>query len=65
MADQTFAIPWWRRVRISLRGLMVVVLVIGGGLGWVMQRARVQREAVAAIRRAGGSVLYDLAPKQA
>jgi hypothetical protein len=28
---------------------MVLVLIIGGGLGWVIHRARVQREAVAAI----------------
>jgi hypothetical protein len=37
---------------------MVVVLITGGVLGWVIHRARVQREAVAAIRRSGGSVTY-------
>jgi hypothetical protein len=35
------------------------VLVTGGGLGWIMYRARVQRDAVAAIYRAGGCAYYD------
>src|SRR5580700_6645570 len=39
--------------------LMVLVLLIGCGLGWIVHRARVQRDAVAAIERAGGSVRYD------
>jgi hypothetical protein len=53
--------PWWCRLRISLsvRVLMVLVLAIGGGLGWLGYRARVQREAGAAIERAGGHVLYE------
>jgi Leucine Rich repeat len=38
---------------------MVVVLVLGGWLGWVVHRARGQREVVAAIRQAGGAVWYD------
>jgi hypothetical protein len=38
---------------------MVLVLVVGGGLGWWIHRARVQREAVVAIRRAGGEVAYS------
>lgn len=50
---------WHARLRLSVRGLMVLVLVLGGGIGWVVNRARVQREAVAAIRRAGGQVRYD------
>lgn len=51
--------PWWRYIRFSLRGLIVVVLVIGGSLGWIVQGARVQREAVAAIEKAGGTVVYE------
>ncbi len=47
------------RLRLSVRGLMVLVLVLGVGFGWVVHRARVQREAVAAIRRARGEVRYD------
>jgi hypothetical protein len=50
---------WWRRRGLSLRALMLVVLLIGSSLGWLAYRARVQRDAVAAIRRIGGSVLYD------
>jgi hypothetical protein len=38
---------------------MLVVLVVGGSLGWICYRARVQREAVAAIERAGGEVKFD------
>ena len=38
----------------SVRGLIILVLVIGGGLGWLVRSARIQREAVAAITRAGG-----------
>ena len=47
-----------RRFRISVRLLMIFVLILGGGLGWIANRARVQREAVAAILRAGGNVCY-------
>jgi hypothetical protein len=53
--------PTWlrRRFRISVRGLSVVVLIIGAGLGWIVHPARIQREAVAAIRKDGGAALYD------
>jgi hypothetical protein len=47
------------RPRLSLRALMVVVLIIGGWLGWIVHRARVQREVVLAIKQAGGRVFYD------
>jgi Leucine Rich repeats (2 copies)/Leucine Rich repeat len=46
-------------VRFSLRVLMIVVLVVGGGMGWAVRRARIQREAVASVKRAGGSAWYD------
>jgi hypothetical protein len=46
-------------VRFSVRALIVLVLLIGAGLGWLVRSAHVQRDAVAAIRRAGGSVSYD------
>jgi hypothetical protein len=45
-------------VRISVRALIVAVLVIGAGLGWLVRRSHVQRDAVAAISRAGGLVEY-------
>jgi hypothetical protein len=39
---------------------MLVVLVLGGWLGWFVRNARIQHDAVAAIQRAGGSVSYDI-----
>ena len=51
--------PWRRFLRFSVRALIVLVLVIGAGLGWIVRSARIQREAVAAIERAGGDVAYD------
>jgi Leucine Rich repeat len=46
-------------LRISVRGLIILVLVIGGWLGWIVNSARVQHDAVVAIQRAGGFVQYD------
>ena len=51
--------PWWSYVRYSLRGMIVLILLVGGVLGWIVHSARVQRVAIATIRRAGGSVWYD------
>ena len=51
------------RPRLSVRGLMVAVLVLGGLLGLHLHRARLQREAVSAIKRAGGSVRYHWEPE--
>jgi hypothetical protein len=42
-----------------LRGLIVLVIVVGAGLGWIVRQAHVQRGAVATIEEAGGSVRYD------
>ncbi len=47
------------RLAISLRVLMLAVLVVGGWAGWVANRVRTQRRAVATIRAAKGSVTYD------
>jgi hypothetical protein len=47
----------WRG--LSLRALMLIILAVGGVLGWWLYKARVQREVVAAIKRNGGSVTYD------
>ena len=47
------------RVRLSIRALCAVVLAFGVALGWVVHRARVQRDAVAAIERSIGRVFYD------
>ncbi|MFI5456455.1 MAG: hypothetical protein ACHRXM_13480 [Isosphaerales bacterium] len=38
---------------------MILVLVLGGGLGWIVHRAQIQRDAVAAIQRAGDSAFYE------
>jgi hypothetical protein len=51
--------PWWSYARFSIRGLIVLVLLIGAAAGWLVRSAHVQRDAVAAIRRAGGNVFYD------
>ena len=52
---------WRKYLRFRVRGLLVLVLVIGLGLGgmilWV-RSARVQRVAAAEILKAGGSVTY-------
>ena len=37
-----------------MRGLIVFVIVIGAGLGWIVHQAHVQRDAVEAIKKAGG-----------
>jgi Leucine Rich repeat len=59
MPDRTQPKSWRRRLRLSVRGLMVLVLILGGGLGWFIYRARVQQEAVAAIQRVGGGIAYS------
>jgi internalin A len=51
--------PWRRILRVSLRSLLVVVIVIGAWLGWIVHSARIQRDAVAAIRKLEGTVRYD------
>ena len=52
--------PWRRFLRVSVRGLIVLVLVIGGGLGWLVRSCpHPCREAAEAIKHAWGSVSYD------
>jgi internalin A len=51
--------PSRRRLGLSLRVLMLLVLLLAVGMGWLAYRARVQRQAVAAIEAAGGQVSYD------
>jgi hypothetical protein len=48
-----------RYVRISVRAFIVVVLAMGAGLGWIVRRSHVQRDAVVAITKAGGLVEYE------
>jgi hypothetical protein len=47
------------RLKISLRASMLVIVLLGIWLGWQVNKAREQREAVAAIQRYGGWVHYD------
>jgi internalin A len=51
--------PWRRCLRVSVRGLIVLVLVIGGGMGWIVRSAREQFAAVKAIQAVGGNVWYE------
>lgn len=58
MATATLKTPRkWSR--LSVRGMMLVVLAVALGLGWQLQRIREQREAVEAVRKFGGWVYYD------
>jgi hypothetical protein len=59
MSAVPVARPWRRFLRFSVRGLIVLVLVIGVVLGWIVRSAHIQRNAVAAITKAGGYVKYD------
>jgi hypothetical protein len=59
MADRAVAKHRQRWFRMSVRGLIVSVLVIGGLLAWFVHRVRMQSHAVAAIRKAGGLVWYE------
>jgi internalin A len=59
MPSETVSRPWRRFLRLSVRGLIVLVLVLGVWLGWLVHSARIQRDAVAAIKSAGGRVSYD------
>ena len=61
-APETDARRWpWRRLVMGPIGrvLIVVVLVVGGGVGWFVRSARIQREAVAAVNKLGGGVSYN------
>lgn len=44
MTPGPIAHPWRRYLRFSMRGLIVLVLVMGAGLGWFVRSARIQHE---------------------
>jgi hypothetical protein len=49
-----------RRYRgVGLRLFLTIIALVGIALGWWSYRARLQRDAVAAIKRADGYVVYD------
>jgi hypothetical protein len=49
----------WRYLWFVVRVLIILVLVLGIWLVWIVHLAQVQHEAVAAIEKDGGTVLYD------
>jgi hypothetical protein len=55
----TKTIPTRGRYALSLRTLMILVLVLGGGFGWAVNRANSRRWAVDAVRKAKGTVQFD------
>jgi hypothetical protein len=59
MSEHDTIRPKRRWLRLSLRGLILLVLVLGALLGWAVRRASVQRKAVATIVAAGGQVYYN------
>jgi hypothetical protein len=46
-------------LRFSMRSLLIAVTIFCVALGWRLNRARQQREAIKAIKEAGGWVYYD------
>jgi hypothetical protein len=50
---------WRRLLRLRTRGWIIAVLVFAVGLSWPARRAHFQRDLVASIGIAGGSVKYD------
>jgi hypothetical protein len=59
MTDEPRPRSRWRLPRVSVRALMGVVLVLAVGLGFYVRSVHVQQDAVAAIKRADGSIEYD------
>ncbi len=51
--------PKRRFLRFTLRSLLLLMLVVCVALGWKVERARKQRDAVNWIQELGGSVSYD------
>ena len=51
--------PQRQRFRFNIASLVLVVFMLGLWLAWFARSARTQREALAAITKAHGQVLYD------
>ncbi len=63
MTDRRSRSRWLRkRLRLSIRGFIALVLLVGGGLGWIIHQAKVQRDCVTAVTRAQGTVIYNWFP---
>jgi hypothetical protein len=50
---------WRRCLRLTVRGLIALILFMALGLAWEAYRTRIQRRAIATIRAADGSVKYN------
>jgi hypothetical protein len=59
MHEQSSPRSWRPWLRLSLRGLMLLILFSAVWLGWIVHRSHVQHDAVAAIQNAGGVAMYD------
>ena len=59
MTTATHTKPKRRFLRFSVRTLLLLMLVFGVVLGWKVERARKQREAVAWVLEMGGTVFYN------
>lgn len=59
MFHDTAHTPKRRILRFTLRSLLLLMLIVCIALGWKVERARKQREAVIWIRSMGGSVAYE------
>jgi hypothetical protein len=51
--------PWWHRLRVSVGGLLALVLLFGCGLGRLVESARIQHEAVTALERTRSGIFYN------
>jgi hypothetical protein len=51
--------PRHRGLQFSLRGLLLLMVVIAVPLGWTMNKVRQQRDAVAALEKMGCNIRYD------
>jgi hypothetical protein len=49
----------WRQLALSVRAAMVLIAILACGLAWVVNLAHTRSEAVRAIRRAGGRVVFE------
>ena len=59
MPIMAIPLPGQRRIRITVRGLGAIILAVAVYLGWIMNSASVQRDAVVALQTAGHDVYYD------
>jgi hypothetical protein len=51
--------PGWRQLALTLRAAMLLIAVLAIALAWVVNLAHTRSEAVRAIRKAGGIVVFE------